>query len=282
MPLTLPDLLCRLAAIALRAGHEIMTIYGSNVTAREKADLSPVTEADEAAERLILRDLAASIPTSPLSPKKPHRQAHSENRRPLLSCRSSRRHQGIPHAQWRVHRQYRLSSAMAIRSPASSMRRPRARFLSARSGAAHGRQQSSGEAAADRARLGPDPHAMRLLHAEPVVVASRSHMDAKDRSLAEGTRPPQPQECRLVAQILPSRQGRGRFLPAFRPHDGMGYGRRPCRPRRRGRRRSRRDWRTSRPTARHPPAMPIPASLPARRLGPPIGNCLTLSKPPVW
>lgn len=66
MPLTLPDVLCRLAAIALRAGHEIMTIYGSNVTAREKADLSPVTEADEAAERLILRDLAATDPDIPV------------------------------------------------------------------------------------------------------------------------------------------------------------------------------------------------------------------------
>jgi 3'(2'),5'-bisphosphate nucleotidase len=43
-----------------------MTIYGSNVTAREKADLSPVTEADEAAERLILRDLAATEPDIPI------------------------------------------------------------------------------------------------------------------------------------------------------------------------------------------------------------------------
>lgn len=66
MPLTLPDVLRRLAAIALRAGHEIMAIYGSNVTAREKADLSPVTEADEAAERLILRDLAATDPDIPV------------------------------------------------------------------------------------------------------------------------------------------------------------------------------------------------------------------------
>jgi 3'(2'), 5'-bisphosphate nucleotidase len=66
MPSTLPDLLSRLAAIALRAGHEIMTIYGSNVIAREKADLSPVTEADEAAERLILRDLAATDPDVPV------------------------------------------------------------------------------------------------------------------------------------------------------------------------------------------------------------------------
>ena len=63
---TLPDLLRRLAAIALRAGDEIMAIYGSNVAVREKADLSPVTEADEAAERLILRDLADCDPDIPV------------------------------------------------------------------------------------------------------------------------------------------------------------------------------------------------------------------------
>jgi 3'(2'),5'-bisphosphate nucleotidase len=66
MPSTLPELLRRLAVIALRAGDEIMAIYGSNVTAREKADLSPVTEADEAAERLILRDLADADPDIPV------------------------------------------------------------------------------------------------------------------------------------------------------------------------------------------------------------------------
>lgn len=66
MPSAMPELLRRLAAIALRAGDEIMTIYGSNVTAREKADLSPVTEADEAAERLILRDLAVADPDIPV------------------------------------------------------------------------------------------------------------------------------------------------------------------------------------------------------------------------
>lgn len=66
MPSTPTDRLRRLAAIALRGGDEIMTIYGSNVTAREKADLSPVTEADEAAERVILRDLATYDPEVPI------------------------------------------------------------------------------------------------------------------------------------------------------------------------------------------------------------------------
>lgn len=50
---------------ALDAGRAIMAIYDQGALVREKADLSPVTDADEAAERIILaglRDLAPDIP----------------------------------------------------------------------------------------------------------------------------------------------------------------------------------------------------------------------------
>ena len=47
-----------LIATALDAGRAIMAIYGTDFTAREKSDLTPVTEADEAAERVILAALA--------------------------------------------------------------------------------------------------------------------------------------------------------------------------------------------------------------------------------
>jgi len=66
MPSSLSTLLIRLTGTALRAGREIMAIYASNVVAREKADLSPVTEADEAAEKLILDELASSDPDVPV------------------------------------------------------------------------------------------------------------------------------------------------------------------------------------------------------------------------
>lgn len=49
--------LLALTDIALAAGREIMTIYAKPVIAREKADLTPVTEADEAAEKIILAGL---------------------------------------------------------------------------------------------------------------------------------------------------------------------------------------------------------------------------------
>jgi len=52
--------------LALEAGREIMRIYAAGFTARAKADASPVTEADEAAERLILAGLARIAPDAPV------------------------------------------------------------------------------------------------------------------------------------------------------------------------------------------------------------------------
>lgn len=58
MPVT-PD---RLAEIALQAGAVIMEIYRSDFEVIDKADTSPVTEADQKAERLILAALKESEP----------------------------------------------------------------------------------------------------------------------------------------------------------------------------------------------------------------------------
>lgn len=55
-----------LITLAIAAGREIMAIYGQDFTARAKSDLTPVTEADEAAERLILEGLARLDPSTPV------------------------------------------------------------------------------------------------------------------------------------------------------------------------------------------------------------------------
>ena len=57
----LPDIVAAVEA----ASAEILTIYRSGFTVRTKADASPVTEADEAAERIILPLLAALLPGVP-------------------------------------------------------------------------------------------------------------------------------------------------------------------------------------------------------------------------
>jgi 3'(2'), 5'-bisphosphate nucleotidase len=54
----LPDIVAAVEA----ASAEILAIYRSGFTVRTKADASPVTEADEAAERIILPRLAALLP----------------------------------------------------------------------------------------------------------------------------------------------------------------------------------------------------------------------------
>jgi 3'(2'), 5'-bisphosphate nucleotidase len=55
-----------LVNVALAAGHEIMEIYRQDFSARAKSDATPVTEADEAAERSILAGLATLDPATPV------------------------------------------------------------------------------------------------------------------------------------------------------------------------------------------------------------------------
>lgn len=65
MALSPSHLLAETAAIARRAGEVIMEIYEREIEVRTKADLSPVTAADEASENLILPalyDLTPGIP----------------------------------------------------------------------------------------------------------------------------------------------------------------------------------------------------------------------------
>jgi 3'(2'), 5'-bisphosphate nucleotidase len=61
-----PGALLQLAAIALLAGREIMAVYASDFATRTKGDLTPVTEADEAAEKVILAELAKHDATTPV------------------------------------------------------------------------------------------------------------------------------------------------------------------------------------------------------------------------
>ncbi len=52
--------------LAFLASREIMLVYASQITTRDKADLSPVTDADERAERVILRGLKHHWPEIPV------------------------------------------------------------------------------------------------------------------------------------------------------------------------------------------------------------------------
>ena len=59
-------LMAELRRVARRAGQVIMECYRGNPVARAKQDNSPVTAADEMAERLILAALRALMPDVPI------------------------------------------------------------------------------------------------------------------------------------------------------------------------------------------------------------------------
>jgi 3'(2'), 5'-bisphosphate nucleotidase len=59
-------LLQSLIYTAQRAGGAIMAVYGTDFSVQAKADASPVTVADEAAEKIILADLARIAPATPV------------------------------------------------------------------------------------------------------------------------------------------------------------------------------------------------------------------------
>jgi 3'(2'), 5'-bisphosphate nucleotidase len=66
MPTDLTSLRDHLIAAAYEAGAAIMQVYGSDFAATRKADHSPVTEADVAAEKLILAALQKCAPDIPV------------------------------------------------------------------------------------------------------------------------------------------------------------------------------------------------------------------------
>ena len=60
------DMLQSLIYTAQRAGGAIMAVFATDFSVRDKSDASPVTAADEAAERIILSDLAVIAPGIPV------------------------------------------------------------------------------------------------------------------------------------------------------------------------------------------------------------------------
>jgi 3'(2'), 5'-bisphosphate nucleotidase len=60
------ELLNRLAQASEEAGRAILSVYASDFTVEKKGDDSPVTEADEAAERILLAALANITPDIPV------------------------------------------------------------------------------------------------------------------------------------------------------------------------------------------------------------------------
>ena len=79
MSATLTPHMESLVRIARAAGEVVMRHYQAGVDARVKSDRSPVTDADEEAEKLILKELAAAFPGGLA-----YSAAHSDPSYPIL------------------------------------------------------------------------------------------------------------------------------------------------------------------------------------------------------
>jgi 3'(2'), 5'-bisphosphate nucleotidase len=74
------ELLAAVQDIARRAGREILEVYGRDFTASAKPDASPLTEADLAAHRLIVSNLAQLTPDLPVLSEESAAETSAEQR----------------------------------------------------------------------------------------------------------------------------------------------------------------------------------------------------------
>jgi hypothetical protein len=107
VPLSREELLEQVTGIAKGAGDVVMSVYRSDFAARSKDDASPVTEADERAEALILAGLRQLTPEIPIVAE----EEVAAGRCPEVAVSSGwsirSTDQGIHQPQRRVHRQHR-------------------------------------------------------------------------------------------------------------------------------------------------------------------------------
>ena len=104
-----PKLVEVLNSAAIAAGAEILRIRDRGHDVREKEDSSPVTDADEAGERIILEALEAATPDIPIVAEEKAAAGcmPDDGRLAVLARRSAGRHQGVHPRPRGFHRQYR-------------------------------------------------------------------------------------------------------------------------------------------------------------------------------
>ena len=267
--LTRDEIAIELARIALAAGTPIMQIYAEGCAQRDKADGSPVTEADERAEAIIharLSSFGAGGPSWSPRRRSPAARRSSKPTR-ILPRRSPRRHARIPRPQRRIHRQCRAD-------PRGRTGRRRGLCPGARPVVVRRRDAAYGcRGAGRRAACRPFKLARGCKTRSRAASADRAREPFARRPATEAFLQPlparRPQVGGFVAEILRRRRGRGRRLSALRADDGMGHrgGRRGAEGR--GRRRARRARALRSSMASLPPgcatARSSPGATPRRR-----------------
>ncbi|WP_341647559.1 3'(2'),5'-bisphosphate nucleotidase CysQ family protein [Thauera humireducens] len=96
------DLLEDLLPIIRAAGDVVMAVYRTDFAVRGKDDASPVTEADERAEALILPALEALLPGTPIVAEEAVAAGALPRWANVSGWSTARRHQGVHQPQRRV------------------------------------------------------------------------------------------------------------------------------------------------------------------------------------
>ncbi len=226
---------------AEEAAREIMRIYAGDLGVRNKADKSPVTDADNAAEAIIVKGLRALTPDTPVVAE----EEMAAGRVPMLK-------NGGPF--WLVdpldgtkefikrNGEFTVNIALIEDGkPALGIVLAPASGTLWRGIVGEGRRQ-----ARRRWSLRADPYAAgasqrphRLRQPQPRDLQRPRHLVPQQQPHRRRSR-----AGRLVAEVLPDRRGQGRHLPALRPDQRVGHRGGPCRARS-GRRRSRDDRRSA-------------------------------------
>src|SRR5579885_1009681 len=220
------------AEAALEASIPVMSIYRGGRRTRRKSDGSPVTDADEAAEALILKRLAERLPEVPVVAEEAASEGKTARPGPLFLL--------VDPVDGTLeflsgNGEFTINIALI----ADGVPRAGAVYAGARKIVDRRRQRERVHrtarrrpAGAERAQadLGP-ACAERGAHRAREPLAPQRSGGILPRK-APGDRAP---GGRFILEVLPDRGGHSRCLPSFRTDHGMGHGRRGCNSARRWR-----------------------------------------------
>ena len=202
-----------LTELVLRAGAAILAVDRAGMRVDGKADGSPVTEADLAADRIIAEGLARLAPEIPALSEERANQWQQAAPEALLPDRSAGRHQGIRRRPQRIHRQPRFGGQG--NAAARHHRRAGARVDLARLGRPGGRAACHRTRQRNRAgRCRSAPGRFPSPGQPWIAAVSRSHGDAGTEAFIDARRGAVRQTLGSAVKFAPGRGGRGRHLSA--------------------------------------------------------------------
>lgn len=212
--------ICSLAAV------KVMEVYNSDFDTRGKADRSPVTDADELAEAIILEALDKLVPGVPVLAE----ESFAAGLRPqtdgafiLVDPVDGTKEFINRNGEFTINIalvENRIPTAGCVFAPA------RERIFVGGTTAWAGPLEAGQPVSPDAL----EPIATRTVPASgPTAVMSRSHADEKTLAFADSVGVTEKVSARVLAEILPGGGRVGRRLSTLRPDLRMGYRCRPCR-----------------------------------------------------